>query len=142
MKSARIIVYDDWGVNLDETEVLSQNRKQVENIAVHMLKSTQDAEYVEVWNEKRLTMKFVVKKNGKVKAVTNIAHPNWGGARERAGRPSKGKLAYRNRIPINVDDDMFSLLETKGNKAAWIRQAIQEKLERESNNNQESTLEQ
>ena len=136
---ARIVIYDDMCI-IDETEVESKDKEQIKNIAINLLKTTPDAETAEVWVGKQLSMAFKTMKSGKIKAVTNVAHPNWGGAREKSGRPSKGKLAFRNRIVTHVNDEMYEYVENKNNKASWIRQAILEKMERESNNNQELTL--
>lgn len=119
---------------IDETEVESKDKEQIKNIATNLLKTTPDAETAEVWVGKQLSMAFKMMKSGKIKAVTNVAHPNWGGVRENSGRPSKGKLAFRNRIVTHVNDEMFEYVENKNNKASWIRQAILEKMERESNN--------
>lgn len=133
---ARIVIYDDLCI-LDETEVISRDREQIKNIATNLLKTTPDAESVEVWVGAQLSMRFKSTKSGNVKAVTNITHPNWGGVRPGQGRPSKGKLAFKNRIVTHVDDETFEYVESKNNKAGWIRQAIKEKMERESNNQEE-----
>lgn len=128
---ARIILYDDLCI-IDETEVISKDREQIKNIATNLLKTTPSAESAEVWVSARLTMKFTTTRGGKIKATANVAHPNWGGARANAGRPSKGKLAFRNRLVTHVDDDMFEYVESKNNKADWIRQIIREKMESEN----------
>lgn len=128
---ARIVIYDDLCI-IDETEVVSKDRKQIKNIATNLLKTTPDAESVEVWVSSRLSMKFKTTRGGSVKAVTNVAHPNWGGVREGAGRPSKGKKAFKYRIVTHVDEEMFDYVESRNNKSEWIRQAVREKMERES----------
>lgn len=138
---ARIVIYDDLCI-IDETEVESRDKEQIKNIAANLLKTTSSAETVEVWVGKQLSMAFKMMKNGKIKAITNVDHPNWGGSRANAGRPSKGKYAFRNRIVTHVDEEMFEYVENKNNKAAWIRQAIKEKMERESNNQEETSFNQ
>lgn len=136
---ARIVIYDDLCI-IDETDVETKDKEQIKNIAINLLKTTSGAESSEVWVGKQLAMAFKMAKGGKIKAVTNVNHPNWGGARPHSGRPSKGKLAFRNRIVTHVDEEMFNYVENKNNKAAWIRQAIKEKMDRESNNQEETTL--
>ena len=140
MKKVRIIIYDDMGIMLDDTEVISGNKEQIQKIAESMLKTTNNAEYSEVWNDKRIKMKFSLTSKGRIKSVTNVEHPNWGGVRAGQGRPSLGAKAYRHRIPINVNDEMLGRLENLNNRASWIRQAIQEKLDREDNIHSNKTL--
>lgn len=131
---ARIVIYDDM-VELDDTEVISDNREQVKNIAQSMLKATPNAEMCEVYNCKdgKMIMKFVITRKGNIKPARTI-HPNWGGRRPGQGAPSKGDKALINRVVIHVDKEMADFLETVGSKPEWIRQAIKEKREREQGN--------
>ncbi len=128
---ARIVIYDDL-MELDDTEVLSNNREQVKSIAHAMLKSTPNAEMCEVYDCKtnKMIMKFVITRKGNIKSSRTI-HPNWGGRRPGQGAPSKGDKALVNRVVVHVDKEMFDFLETLDSKPEYIRQAIKEKMERE-----------
>lgn len=130
MEKIRIIVYDDL-CELDETEMLADNRDQAKAVAFNMLRTTQDARTVECWSKNKLVMKFNLTKKMKIVPARTL-HPGWGGRREGAGAPSKGAKALINRIVLHVDEEMFDFLESKENKKAeWIRQAIIEKRDRE-----------
>lgn len=132
---ARIVVYDDL-VELDDTEVISDNREQVRNIAQAILRSTPNAEMCEVYNckDNKMMMKFVITRKGNIKAAKTTHHPNWGGRRPGQGAPSKGDKALTNRVVFHVDREMFDFLETLNSKPEYIRQAIKEKREREQGN--------
>lgn len=130
---ARIIIFDDLTI-IDETELEIKEREQIKNIAVNLVRTTPDALAAEVWVGKRLEMKFTKTRKGGIKSVTNLKNPNWGGKRRGSGRPSLGDKACTNRIVTYVNEEMFDYVENLNNKCAWIRQAIQEKMERESNN--------
>lgn len=122
-------------VELDDTEVISDNREQIKNIAHSILKTTPNAEMCEVFNCKdgKMIMKFVVTRKGTIKSA-NVLHPNWGGRRPGQGAPSKGDKALTNRVVFHVDREMFDFLETLNSKPEYIRQAIKEKREREQGN--------
>lgn len=131
MMKARIVIYDDM-VELDDTEVISDNREQVKNIAHSMLRTTPNAEMCEVFNCKdgKMIMKFVITRKGNIKSA-NVLHPNWGGRRPGQGAKGKGDKALTNRIVFYVDKEMFDFLETLGSKPEWLRQAVNEKRERD-----------
>lgn len=131
MEKARIIVYDDWGVMLDETETFFASKEQLEGIVKQTLNQTHDGEVVEAWVGSKLKMKFQFNRKHKIVPCKNL-HPGWGGRRDRAGAPSKGAEALTNRVVLHVNEEAFGFCESLGrNKAEWIRQAISEKRERE-----------
>lgn len=133
MEKARIIVYDDWGVMLDETETFFASKEQLEGIVKQTLNQTHDGEVVEAWVGRKLKMKFQFNRKHKIVPCKNL-HPGWGGRRDRAGAPSKGAEALVNRVVLHVNEETFGFCESLGrNKAEWIRQAISEKREREGN---------
>lgn len=134
MEKARIIVYDDWGVMLDETETFFASKEQLEGIVKQTLNQTHDGEVVEAWVGRKLKMKFQFSRKHKIVPCKNLLHPGWGGRRDRAGAPSKGAEALTNRVVLHVNEETFGFCESLGrNKAEWIRQAISEKREREGN---------
>lgn len=134
MEKARIIVYDDWGVMLDETETFFASKEQLEGIVKQTLNQTHDGEVVEAWVGSKLKMKFQFNRKHKIVPCKNLLHPGWGGRRDRAGAPSKGAEALVNRVVLHVNEETFDFCESLGrNKAEWIRQAISEKREREGN---------
>ena len=133
MEKARIIVYDDWGVMLDETETFFASKEQLEGIVKQTLNQTPDGEVVEARVGSKLKMKFQFNRKHKIVPCKNL-HPGWGGKRDRAGAPSKGAEALVNRVVLHVNEETFGFCESLGrNKAEWIRQAISEKREREGN---------
>ena len=133
MEKARIIVYDDWGVMLDETETFFASKEQLEGIVKQTLNQTHDGEVVEAWVGSKLKMKFQFNRKHKIVPCKNL-HPGWGGRRDRAGAPSKGAEALVNRVVLHVNEETFGFCESLGrNKAEWIRQAIKEKRERDGN---------
>lgn len=133
MEKARIIVYGDWGVMLDETETFFASKEQLEGIVKQALNQTHDGEVVEAWVGSKLKMKFQFNRKHKIVPCKNL-HPGWGGRRDRAGAPSKGAEALVNRVVLHVNEETFDFCESLGrNKAEWIRQAISEKREREVN---------
>lgn len=133
MEKARIIVYGDWGVMLDETETFFASKEQLEGIVKQTLNQTHDGEVVEAWVGSKLKMKFQFNRKHKIVPCKNL-HPGWGGRRDRAGAPSKGAEALINRVVLQVNEETFDFCESLGrNKAEWIRQAISEKREREGN---------
>ena len=134
MEKARIIVYDDWGVMLDETEAFFKDKEQLEGIVKQTLNQTYDGEVVEAWVGSKLKMKFQFNRKHKIVPCKNLLHPGWGGRRDRAGAPSKGAEALVKRVVLHVNEETFGFCESLGrNKAEWIRQAISEKREREGN---------
>lgn len=134
MEKARIIVYDDWGVMLDETETFFASKEQLEGIVKQTLNQTHDGEVVEAWVGSKLKMKFQFNRKHKIVPCKNLLHPGRGGRRDRAGAPSKGAEALVNRVVLHVNEETFGFCESLGrNKAEWIRQAISEKREREGN---------
>lgn len=128
---ARIVVYDDYTI-LDETEVLSDNKKQIEDIAKDMVLSN-DAQSCEVYDTKTksMIMRFNVTRKGKVVAA-KVKKSRAGGARPNAGRkPSPN--SFTRYIAIRVTQDVGQWLDenTGLSMAAWIRAAINEKIERD-----------
>lgn len=133
MEKARIIVYDDWGVMLDETETFFASKEQLEGIVKQNLNQTKDGEVVEAWVGGKLKMKFEFSRKRKIVKSKSL-HPGWGGRRDRVGAPSKGAEALVNRVVLHVNEETFGFCESLGrNKAEWIRQAIREKRERDGN---------
>lgn len=133
MEKARIIVYDDWGVMLDETETFFASKEQLEGIVKQTLNQTHDGEVVEAWVKDKLKMKFEFNRKCKIVKSKSL-HPGWGGRRDRVGAPSKGAEALVNRVVLHVNEETFGFCESLGrNKAEWIRQAIREKRERDGN---------
>lgn len=133
MEKARIIVYDDWGVMLDETETFFASKEQLEGIVKQNLNQTKDGEVVEAWVGGKLKMKFEFNRKRKIVKSKSL-HPGWGGRRDRVGAPSKGAEALVNRVVLHVNEETFGFCESLGrNKAEWIRQAIREKRERDGN---------
>ena len=133
MEKARIIVYDDWGVMLDETETFFASKEQLEGIVKQTLNQTHDGEVVEAWVGNKLKMKFEFNRKRKIVKSKSL-HPGWGGRRDRAGAPSEGAEALVNRVVLHVNEETFGFCESLGrNKAEWIRQAISEKRERDGN---------
>ena len=131
MEKARIIVYADWGVMLDETKAFFKDKEQLEGIVKQTLNQTHDGEVVEAWVGSKLKMKFQFNRKHKIVPCKNL-HPGWGGKRDRAGAPSNGAEALINRVVLHVNEETFGFCESLGrNKAEWIRQAISEKRERE-----------
>ena len=130
MEKIRIIVYDDL-CELDETEMLADNRDQAKAVAFNMLRTTQDAKTVECWAKNKLIMKFNLTKKMKI-IPSKTLHPGWGGRREGAGGPRKGKDALDRILRFRVDSETFEFLESLLNKKGdYIRKAIQEKRERD-----------
>lgn len=133
MEKARIIVYDDWGVIIDETETFFKDKEQLEGIVKQTLNQTHDGEVVEAWVGGKLKMKFQFNRKRKIVKSKSL-HPGWGGRRDRAGAKSKGAEALVNRVVLHVNEETFGFCESLGrNKAEWIRQAIKEKRERDGN---------
>ncbi len=133
MEKARIIVYDDWGVIIDETETFFKDKEQLEGIVKQTLNQTHDGEVVEAWVGNKLKMKFEFNRKRKIVKSKSL-HSGWGGRRDRAGTPSKGAEALVNRVVLHVNEETFGFCESLGrNKAEWIRQAIKEKRERDGN---------
>lgn len=130
-EKAQIIIYDDLVV-IDETETFFSDNEQLAGIASSCLRSTAGAELAEVYVKGKLKFKFRITSRGKIKKEST--HPGWGGARPRAGRKSKGEKVLANKVAFRVDNEMLeflnSLLDEKGD---FIRKAVQEKRERESN---------
>ena len=131
-KKYTIYVYDDLCV-VDDTDVLSNDNEQANEIAKSMLNQSSEGITSEVWASKKLVAKFKKSRNGNITKVKNPQHPNWGGRRSyQPGRPSKKELALVNRVVLHVNEEMFQFLDKMGTKKPeWIRQAIQEKRERE-----------
>lgn len=133
MEKARIIVYGDWGVIIDETETFFKDKEQLEGIVKQNLNQTKDGEVVEAWVGGKLKMKFEFSRKRKIVKSKSL-HPGWGGRRDRVGAPSKGAEALVNRVVLHVNEETFGFCESLGrNKAEWIRQAIREKRERDGN---------
>lgn len=142
MKRAKIIVSDDI-MTLDESEVTFNQKKQLDEIVSSFMRCTQDAEVAEVYDldTDKMIARYILTRKGKV-VPTDVEHFNWGGARARSGRPSLGDKALRNKAFFNVSDEMYKFLDTmpRRMKSTWLRQAVEEKRERENNKNNENTL--
>ncbi len=128
-EKAQIVIYDDLVV-IDETETFFKDNEQLAGIAISCLRSTPSAEMVEVFVRGKLKMKFKITNRGSVKKES--IHPNWGGVRPRSGRKPKGEISLNTVIQFRVDKEMYEFLDGMlDKKAEFIRQAIQEKRERE-----------
>lgn len=130
---AIIYVYDELMV-VDDTEVISDNKEQLANIAISMLRTTPDAKYAEVWDEtsEKMIMKYSLNRKGLPKKES--VHPGWGGKRKGAGRKPIGEktldVIVRSRVNKETGKYLDSLLDRR---AAFIREAIEEKIVREKN---------
>lgn len=128
-EKAQITIYDDLVV-IDETETFFKNNEQLAGIAVSCLRSTPNAELVEVFVKGKMKMKFRITSRGKVKKENT--HPGWGGARKGAGCPRKEVGRLGTLVAFRADDEMNDFLNgLLDKKAEFIRQAIREKRERE-----------
>lgn len=127
---AQIVIYDDLLV-IDETEAFFKDDEQLAGIATSCLRSTPNAEVVEVYLNGKLKMKFSITRRGKIKSES--IHPGWGGARKGAGRKPKGEesVSYAT-IHLRVNKDLAEFLDAMlDKKCEYIRQAIREKRERD-----------
>lgn len=132
MIKARIVVFDDLAI-LDETEIIN-NKDVIGKVANNLLLSTSGAESCEVYDVKsgKMIMRFTLTRKGKVQALKIKTNPNLGGARPGGGRkPSPN--SFTRYIAIRVTQDVGQWLDehTGNSMAAWIRDAINEKMERE-----------
>lgn len=132
---AQIIIYDDL-VIMDETEAFFKDTEQLAGIASSRLRSTPNAEVVEVYIKGKLKMKFRITNRGKIKKES--IHPGWGGARRGAGSPRKGESTLKHRIGFRVDNETLKFLDSLlDKKGEFIRQAIKEKRERDNEQGKE-----
>lgn len=138
-EKAEIKIYDDL-VFIDETETFFKDNEQLAGIASSCLRSTPDAEMVEVYVKGKLKMKFKITSRGKIKKES--IHPGWGGARPGAGNKRKEGNVLEYTIHFRCDDEMYEFLNSLLNKKGeYIRKAIREKRDRENDNNsQDKTL--
>lgn len=129
-EKAQIVIYDDLVV-IDETETFFKNKEQLAGIASSCLRSTPNAEMVEVYVLGKLKMKFKITNRGKVKKES--LHPGWGGARPNSGPKRKFGEALDCQISFRVTKSVYDFVNNMNSldKAQWLRQAIQEKKERE-----------
>lgn len=132
MIKARIVVYDDYTI-LDETEIIN-NKDVIGKVANNLLLSTSGAESCEVYDTKanKMIMRFTLTRKGKVLAA-KVKTDNRGGRRpNQYGRPPSPN-SFTRYIAIRVSQDVGRWLdENTGNSmAAWIRDAINEKIERD-----------
>lgn len=128
-EKAEIKIYDDL-VIIDETETFFKSYEQLAGIACSCLRSTPNAEMVEVYVKDKLKMKFKITNRGKIKKES--IHPGWGGARRGAGGPRKGKEVLGQTLLFRTDNETFEFLNSLLNKKGdFIRKAIQEKRERD-----------
>lgn len=141
LKRAKVVISDDI-MTLDETEITFSTKKQLGEMVDSFIRCTQDAEIAEVYDNEgnKMIARYVLTRKGKVEE-TSVTHFNWGGRRTRSGRKSKGEKCLKNKIFFNVDDEMFDFLDRLPiPKSTWLRQAVQEKRERENNNSNENAL--
>ena len=128
-EKAEIKIYDDLMI-IDETETFFKDNEQLAGIASSCLRSTPNAEMVEVYVKNKLKMKFKITNRGKVKKES--IHPGWGGARRGAGGPRKGEERLANKVAFRCNNEMLEFLNNLlDKKGEYIRSAIQEKRERE-----------
>ena len=133
MKKYRIVAYDDLAI-IDDTDMWSESKEQLANMAASMFSNHSDAETVEVYDLKadKMILKFGINRKGKMIPMKIRHHPNWGGRREGGGRKKSANPLDR-RIYVNVDEDTDNFLGEMDSKTrpAWLRAAIKEKRERE-----------
>lgn len=131
---AQITIYDDLVV-IDETEAFFTNNEQLAGIAISCLRSTPNAEMVEVYVNNKLKMKFKITSKGKVKKES--IHPGWGGARPNSGPKKSCAEVLSYQITFRVGKSMYEIINKMDSdkKSKWLRQAIQEKMDRENGNN-------
>lgn len=129
-EKAQIIIYDDLVV-IDETETFFKDKEQLASIASTCLRSTPNAEMVEVYINGKLNMKFKITNRGKVKKES--LHPGWGGARPNSGPKPKFGETMDCQISFRVSKSMYDFINSmvSAKRANWLRSAISEKMERE-----------
>ena len=133
MKKYRIVAYDDIAI-IDDTDMFSESKQQLSDMAANMFSTHPDAETVEVFDIKadKMVLKFGINRKGKVIPMKIQHHPNWGGRREGGGRKKIANPLCR-RIYVNVDENTANFLDEMDSKTRpeWLRKAIKEKRERE-----------
>lgn len=129
-EKAQIIIYDDLMV-IDETETFFKDNEQLAGIASSCLRTTPNAEMVEVFINGKLKMKFKLTNRGKVKKES--IHPGWGGARPNSGPKLSGPRKLDHLIAFKISESDFKFLNDMDSfkKTKWLRSAISEKRERE-----------
>lgn len=131
MIKARIVVYDDYTI-LDETEIIN-SKEVISKVANNLLLSTSGAVSCEVYDTKasKMIMRFTLTRKGKVLSA-KVKTDNRGGRRpNQHGRPPSPN-SFTRYIAIRVSQDVGRWLDenTGESMAAWIRDAINEKIER------------
>lgn len=129
-EKAQIKIYDDL-VIIDETETFFKDKEQLAGIASSCLRSTPNAEMVEVYVGEKLKMKFRITNRGKIKKES--IHPNWGGARPNTGPKPKFGETMDCQISFRVNRSIYDFVNSmvSAKRANWLRSAILEKMERE-----------
>ncbi len=129
-EKATIMIYDDL-VIIDETETFFKDTDQLYAVASSVLRSTPRAEMVEVYVKEKLKLKLKITNRGAVKKES--LHPNWGGARPNSGPKRTGpRLDFQ--LSFRVTEETYNFLNNMDSftKVKWLRAAIQEKRERET----------
>lgn len=128
---AIIVLYDDL-VELDRTEVTYQGEEQLRTIVASTLQDTPSAELAEVYNNisKRLMKTYRLTRTGKLVDCNKepVKPKTW---RNRPRKPPEEKMSHQ--IYLNVTKEVSDFLLEKLGKTrnSFIREAIQEKFERE-----------
>lgn len=134
-EKARIVIYDDLCI-IDETETYYKSIDQLNAIASSVLRSTPNAEMVEVYIKNKIRLKLRITNRGAIKKEN--LHPGWGGVRPNSGRKVKveNRLDYIVAFKVTEDINKFLNKMDSFTKAKWLRAAVREKIEREGKGNQ------
>lgn len=131
---AVVITYVDIAI-LDETEVEYTSQDHLLNLVKEIFTDEPSANFCEVYNKITRECFIELRKTPKGFIKTNIlnAHPNVGGRRKGAGnKPKPPHLRKDKNFTLPMRKEMYDSLDALGNKrAAFIREAIKEKWERE-----------
>ena len=130
---AIIVLYDDL-VELDRTEITYQGEEQLQTIVTSTLQDTPDAELAEVYNNisKRLMKTYRLTRTGKLvdcnKTSTKPKDKTW---RNAPRKPPEEKMSHQIYLNVTKDVSDFLLAKLGKTRNSFIRQAIQEKFDRE-----------
>jgi hypothetical protein len=128
MKSI-IVIYDDL-FELDRTEVAYQGETQLKSIVKSLMADHPESEKAEVYNKITQSLVYAYKRDikGNISEIERYVK-----------RPSKRKTAamapdpkYPKRMTFWMNDAVYDRLDNlRGHRAAFVRKAVEEKLERE-----------
>lgn len=128
MKNALIYFYDDLCL-IDDSESVYDDKDQLAKVVESMLRSVQGAVTAEVYDSssKKMILHFRLTQKGNIKKLRTDRR---GGKRPGAGRPKK-ENANVEIVMFRTSEEMKEFLFSLENKSEFIRQAIQEKRDRE-----------